>query len=423
VQLKASKKRRPLRYEKRAMSSHTNSVANDLKKTGDLQQPRTPNRAPVGVLEIKTVGENEALPAEILRTRQTSSESHNSGQKRARLTRENLAAFDKMVKKKAPITASASLTADPVAQSPSIGTKSTTAPGFAIQAYENGILKSWLSKPPSNIKLIYENHLQPRHSPSPTESQYKEYVRDVKGARTEATLLNKTSRKLLKEYQDEGYTNELNCAFSGFPKDSGINNGLSAPQPDFVEGLEMQEYYPFPIHKQIRGAVLYKDDSCSITLPQLAGEWKSRGKDMDQAELQSSYDGAALVYARNQALSYIRKPDPPSHSQVMTFTTDGTNLNLFAHHATRSSEDGRLQYHQYPVDSTNLTISHQGFKDGRRGLRNAQDWARQQTYILRDELKEHWKQKCDAVPHETAGEGPLTAADPSSDEMDGDEAE
>lgn len=50
---------------------------------------------------------------------------------------------------------------------------------------------------------------------------------------------------MLKEYDDEGYNRVLNQAFTGFLKDVGFNNGLSAPQPDFVEGLEMQEYRPF----------------------------------------------------------------------------------------------------------------------------------------------------------------------------------
>lgn len=29
----------------------------------------------------------------------------------------------------------------------------------------------------------------------------------------------------------------------------------------------------------------------------------------------------------------------------MTFTTDGTNLNFFAHYAAPSEDDGTLQYH------------------------------------------------------------------------------
>jgi hypothetical protein len=59
--------------------------------------------------------------------------------------------------------------------------------------------------------------------------------------------------KLLKEYDDEGYKRAFNQGFTGFPKDLGFNNGLSAPQPDFVEGLEMQEYDPFPVDEHVKG--------------------------------------------------------------------------------------------------------------------------------------------------------------------------
>jgi hypothetical protein len=86
---------------------------------------------------------------------------------------------------------------------------------------------------------------------------------------------------------------------------------------------------------------------------------------MDEAKVQSAYDGAALTYARNQALSYLGNPDPPGHAEVATFTTDGTNINFFAHYAA-VSEDGVLEYHQYPVTSTNLTNSFEDFKRGRR---------------------------------------------------------
>jgi hypothetical protein len=65
---------------------------------------------------------------------------------------------------------------------------------------------------------------------------------------------------------------------------------------------------------------------------------------MKEAELQSAYGGAALVFARNKALSYLGKSDPPGHAEVTTFTTDGTNLNLYAHYAD-PSEDGTLKYH------------------------------------------------------------------------------
>lgn len=55
-------------------------------------------------------------------------------------------------------------------------------------------------------------------------------------------------------------------------KDVGFNDGLSAPQPDFVEGLCMQEYEPFLVNEYVSSAVLYKDNPCSLTLPHIAGE-------------------------------------------------------------------------------------------------------------------------------------------------------
>jgi hypothetical protein len=88
----------------------------------------------------------------------------------------------------------------------------------------------------------------------------------------------------------------------------------------------MQAFDPFPVDEHVDGAVLFKDDPLSPTLPHLTGERKGRGEDMKQARLQSAYDGAALVYARNQALSYPEELDP----------TNGTNINFFTHHAAPS---------------------------------------------------------------------------------------
>ncbi|KAK4674680.1 hypothetical protein QC763_0026790 [Podospora pseudopauciseta] len=63
-----------------------------------------------------------------------------------RLTRKNLALFNKMGKKK---------TSDPSDDSGSTKTISTTASGFAIQAYKNGVLDPSSSKPPKDLEEIY----------------------------------------------------------------------------------------------------------------------------------------------------------------------------------------------------------------------------------------------------------------------------
>lgn len=314
-----------------------------------------------------------------------------------------------MGKKKGIHTTSVSVPLESMAESTTTKTTSTTSSGFAIQAYKNGILDPLSSKPPTNLQDIRERYVQPRRTASPTESVYEDYVNTVGSAPNKATMVFEVGGQLLKKYDDKGYQRVFNQAFTGFPKDVGFNKGLSAPQPDFIEGLRMQEYRPFPVDEEVSGAVLYKDNPRSLTLPHLAGEWKGPGKDMAETKLQSAFDGAALVYARNQALAYLGKSDPQGHAKVTTFTTDGSNLNLYTHY-TALSEDGTLEYHQYPVRSTNLVDSYQGLKDGRRGVRNEQDHAFQQSCALRDQLKEHWKQSCTAL-YPIAEGAPLPVSD------------
>jgi hypothetical protein len=364
----------------------------------------------------------QVSPAARPRKRQIGSDVDDSEPQleRAWLTRKNLALFNKMAKKKEANKASASAPQESTVEPSMTKTTSTTSSGFAIQAYNNGILDPLHSKPPTNLEDIQKRYARSRKTVSPSESVHGTYVHRVGSAVNEATMVVEVGGRLLKEYEDRGYQRAFNQAFTGFSKDVGFNNDLSAPQPDFVEGLEMQEYRPFPVNKHISGAILYKDSPSSLTLPHLAGEWKGRGKDMEEARLQSAYDGAALVYARNQALSYIGKPDPPGHAEVTTFTTDGANLNFFAHYAA-PSEDGMLEYHQYPCESVNLK-KYQEFKDGRRGLRNEQDHAREQSYALRDQLKEHWKQRRGSPHPITEGAPPPVPDGTSETNADEDEA-
>lgn len=317
---------------------------------------------------------------------------------RKKLTRKNLAELNKMGKKK---------TSDPTDGSGSTKTRttSTTSSGFDVQARNNGILDPRSSQPPTNLDDLRKRHAESRATASPPESVYNDYADRVERAKNEATIVVETS-ELLKKYP-KGYSRTFNQAFTNFPKNAGFNDGLSAPQPDFVEGLEMEEYRPFPVANHIPTAPLYKDDRYSLTLPHVAGEWKGPNGSMKEAELQSAYDGAALVHARSQALAYMGKEDPPGHAAVTTFTTDGTNLHMYAHYATPSAEDeDTLEYHQYPISSTDIKGTYQGHKDGRKSLRNAQDHARDQSYDLKNQLKQHWKQNRNQLPPVAEGVHP-----------------
>ncbi|KID89012.1 heterokaryon incompatibility protein, partial [Metarhizium majus ARSEF 297] len=375
-------------------------------------KPKSPTRLHASSIEPKIKRPDRTPPTTRLRKRQIDSDSDSDSDnqhqlKRARLTRKNLALFDKMGKKKA------SAPPESTDDSNTTKTTSTTTSRFAIQARKNGMLNPLHSKPPTNLENIRKRHARSRATASPPESRFKRYANNVGKAANEATMVVEVSGRLLKEYDDDGYLRVFNQPFTGFPKDVGFNNGLSAPQPDFVEGLEMEEFRPFPVDEHVEAAVLYRDNPGSLTLPHLAGEWKGRGKDMEKAMLQSRYDGAALVHARNQALSYLGKSDPLGHAEVTTFTTDGTNVNFYAHYAA-PAEDGTLEYHQYQYASTNVKDTYQGHKDGRRGLRNVQDHARDQSYALRDQLKGHWKQR--GAFHPIGEEALLPVPDSTFDE-------
>ena len=217
-------------------------------------------------------------------------------------------------------------------------------------------------------------------------------MRAIESAKNEATIQMHITL-LLKNVLDEnsGYTRVIDQAFTALPDNLGFNNGLATPQPGMAEGLMAGEFMPFPIDDQLGGvAVFIKDEDDSITLPHLAAEFKGPGKDMLQARIQSAYDGAALVYARNQALKYIGKPDPRGHATITTFTSDGTSVCFFAHYADQSETDGKIKYHQYSLGTTSLTDSYDAWTKARRQLRNVQEDARNRSYDLRDQLVDYW---------------------------------
>lgn len=313
-------------------------------------------------------------------------------QDQAQLTRRNLALFNKMTTEGGAGDALESALLDSTVQSPTIKTKSTstTMSSFANTAYKNGILPPFNSKPPTNLSERHKRAASSRGTASPTVSEYDSYVKTLSKAFNKLARGNKVARSLQKYYDDdESYQPAFNQPFAGFPKDVGLNNGLSPPQPDFIEGLGIVGFEPFSI-EHVSGAVLYKDNPLSTALPHIAGQYKGPGGNMEKARLQCAYDGPALVYARNKALALIGKPDPLGHAEITTFATDGKNIDFFAHYAA-PGDDGKLKYHQYPIGSCVLTNSPYAFKDGWRQLQNQQDYAREQSYALRDQLVNYWK--------------------------------
>lgn len=111
-------------------------------------------------------------------------------------------------------------------------------------------------------------------------------------------------------------------------------------------------------------------------------------------------------------MDYQELPDPPGHASITTFTTNGSELNFYAHYAT-ADEDGTLQYHQYPVNSMSLVKSHDEYKEGRRWIRNTQDNAKEQSEGLKDQLKAYYKKQRSGGKHPIAQDVPAVP-EPSS---------
>lgn len=118
----------------------------------------------------------------------------------------------------------------------------------------------------------------------------------------------------------------------------------------------MQDYKLFLINKYINRAILYKDNSNSLTLPYLAREQKRRRKNIDKVRLQSAYNRVALIYIRKQALFYFRKANFSSYTKIITFTIDSTNLNLYIYYTTLL-ENSTFKYYQYSITLVNLLKS------------------------------------------------------------------
>ncbi|RYO96193.1 hypothetical protein DL764_007509 [Monosporascus ibericus] len=233
------------------------ATESNLQRLYNNQSLNLPSIPYASSLETDVERIEQVSPATRLRKRQIGSGGDDNERqlKRAQLTRKNLALFNKMTKRKGTNKASASAPPESTVEPPTTKPTSTTSSGFAIQARKNGILNPIYSKPPKTSRV----------SANGTSSL-------AERLRPPTTMVFEVGGQLLKKYHGKDYQTAFNQAFTAFPKDIGFNNGLSPPQPDSVEGLEMEEYRPFPVDEHVSGAVLYKDDPLSLTLPHLTEE-------------------------------------------------------------------------------------------------------------------------------------------------------
>ncbi|KAI0399980.1 hypothetical protein F4802DRAFT_514508 [Xylaria palmicola] len=415
-------------------SNHPSALSPPLAQTPSFPPTRSPDPPEAPLLPTGPTRKRKSAIA-------SDGDTDQGELKRVRLTRKNLARFNKMSGTSTESPHASSAEDDPMTAE----TPDTSVTSFVAAATKNGLLLD-LSQAPANLEDISTWCSKRRGSIGATESDFQTYRHLVNAAPSEATIVVHASRCLLKvttlkdrvdeyrEYGDEhngdessneeaemeeekdevrrvdlAYLQGYNVRLTCFPKDVGFNNGLKTLQPDFIEGLNHLKFYPFPI-RDVRGAVVGLNQF-AIGLPHLAGEWKKIGKNMDVAKIQSAYDGAACVFARNSALRYLGKSDPPGYARVITYTLDGETLRLYANYASRV-KGGPVEYHQYLIESYSIMKRYEDFEAGRRALRNMQDYAKTQAVLLKNKLR-RYAMKREKLVQQGLGRGGTSSPQPS----------
>lgn len=118
----------------------------------------------------------------------------------------------------------------------------------------------------------------------------------------------------------------------------------------------------------------------------MAVGYKAREKSLHEAKVQAGYDGAAMVYGRNEALKYIGEADPSGQPAVLTATTIGQEWNVYGHCAHPNDSTGKEEYYQCLMAGGSMENLN-GYKKGREVLRNMQDFACEQFWDLRDNMQ------------------------------------
>lgn len=270
---------------------------------------------------------------------------------------------------------------------------STTSEGFENRAFDNGILDAVRSgKQAVADSDVKQKLLAPRGSASPTQSQYDKFADRIVEASNEQGTIAVYSKYIFQDTEDAhfdiGYRRKEDKMWTEFPKNVGFNNGLSAPKPDMIEGFS-RDSFP-PTIEQIKASRLVRDEPRYVALPHMAVEYKAREKSLHEAKVQAGYDGAAMVYGRNEALRFMGKADPPRQPSVLTATTIGQEWNVYAHYAHPNDATGREEYYQCRMAGGSMENLDE-YKQGRKVLRNMQDFAREQSSDLRDSLQKDYE--------------------------------
>lgn len=286
-----------------------------------------------------------------------------------------------------------------------------TDPQFSKMARENGILSMIGSREPSNIMDICAILETGRNSPTPGQTEFAAFRSDVEISGNEISV-GVVVLSILKRC-DLPYKRALNQPFTKFPSKVGFNDGLSVAKPDLVEGYFAPAFKPYDFERPVADSAIPTQCEYPIAMSHLTGDFKKLGGNFRCGQHQAAYNAAFLVYARDQAGIAVNGPDKVDAAFVGSFICDGERLQISVHYSSKDSS-GKTVYHQTPVFDRNIRMNRASFTDGRKHLRNLQDWAQENANEIRLALIAHDMQSdSDALDESIVG-GPRKVISPVS---------
>lgn len=270
-------------------------------------------------------------------------------------------------------------------QSESQSSCTTTGNRFGQQLSANGVVHArWEAKLPQDFDEVKVYLDRDRASASPEPEDWQDYLEAVGESRNEATLQLTTWYKVAKPPPGKGYLCDANLEWTEV--DALVTNRIGNAKPDITESYRLRKYPQQSIDDL--GAAL-APTSHTMAMPTFAVEAKSIEKGIMEAELQCAYDGAIMVDAARRAHESLGNELGPfwKTTQALTLAYNGNDMTILANHAVKITS--AIQHHSYPLYSDTPRHSFEHFKSARKHVRNAQDWSRERSTRMLEELRNH----------------------------------
>jgi len=328
--------------------------------------------------------------------------------KRARLTKKNLKALEKMerVGQVAKQASKANSKSSSKSSTKSSNT-TTTDKSFGKALLKNNILPASAARlapaaeDATEVQTLLDN---PRQSDTPDESTYQRYlmVTDALGLELDVEF---TAYPLLAKRSPEreywGYFPRLNHPWSAV--ENSLTAGLSAARPDLVESYGIKEF-PYNVVETLSGD--FCPSEFDEAMPTYAVEFKSFRGDLLEAKFQCAYDGGLMTEGARVVHTFLGKPDEEfvGRTQALTIAFNGDTYHVYGHHALEispspqpagevpggadsSTDDGvTYRYIQYQLASGSIHGSFENFQRAYKHIRNAQDIAYNMATERKNEL-------------------------------------